>query len=88
MVRENAATKARRYLTEGRVVITVVRAGCVMARVRGDGAIHDAGYLRGRWYCSCPARTDQCAHLRALRMVTAPDLSTDIVDHRTIERTT
>lgn len=84
-MRENAASKARRYLVEGRVVVTVVRTGGVMARVRGDGRVWDAGYLQGRWYCNCWARTDQCAHLRALRLITAPDLTeSTIVDHRTI----
>ena len=73
-MRDNAALKARRYLTEGRVIITRVSDRIVAARVRGDGAIYDSTWQAGTWSCNCPALTDQCAHLRALRLVTAPDL--------------
>ena len=73
-MRENAASKAKRYLTEGRVVITQVVPGRVDAIVRGDGSIHAAGYRSGTWACSCPARTADCSHLRALRLTTAVDL--------------
>ena len=75
MTREKAATKARRYLVEGRVILIRVSDGAVTARVRGDGAIWDASYHAGRWSCTCPARSDQCCHLRAVRMVTAPDIT-------------
>ncbi len=75
MTRENAATKARRYLTEGRVIVTHARPGhSVHATIRGDGTIHHAYWRSGAWVCDCPVRTDQCAHLIALRLVTAPDL--------------
>lgn len=72
--REGAQAKARRYLVEGRVVLLRVAPGLVVARVRGDGAVHRCGYEHGAWWCSCPARTDQCAHLVAVRLTTAPDL--------------
>lgn len=72
--REGAPTKGRRYLTEGRVVVLEARRGHVRARVRGDGAFYDCGYSNGGWWCMCEARTDQCSHLVALRLVTAPDL--------------
>ena len=74
-MRENAAAKGRRYLTEGRVIVTAARAGhYVRAAIRGDGTVYRAGWDAGTWWCRCPARTDQCAHLAALRLVTAPDL--------------
>ena len=75
MPRENAATRARRILTEGRVIVTAVRPGVlVRAAVRGDGTVWRCGWDGGSWWCKCPVRTDQCAHLIALRLVTAPDL--------------
>ena len=73
-MRENAATKAGRYLVEGRVVITRVAAGRVDALIRGDGAVYAAGYRNGAWNCDCSARSDACSHLRALRLTTAVDL--------------
>ena len=73
MTRENAYSKARRYLVEGRVIVTRVSDRIVAARVRGDGAIYDSMWQAGVWSCSCVARTDQCAHLRALRLITAPE---------------
>jgi uncharacterized Zn finger protein len=75
MPRENAAVKARRYLTEGRIILTEVTAGHVAASVRGDGAIYTATYAYGTWRCTCPARSDGCCHLKALRLVTAPEVS-------------
>jgi len=73
MPRESAATKGRRYLTEGRVVIEVVGPGHVSAVIRGEGAIYRTMYSRGAWWCSCPARRD-CAHIRALKLVVAVDV--------------
>lgn len=75
-MRENAAAKARRYLAEGRVILTRVSDRVVSARVPGDGAIYDVVYVRGRWSCTCPALTNQCAHCRAVRLVTAPEAGT------------
>lgn len=80
MTRENAVSKAKRYLAEGRLVIIETRPGYVEATARGDGAIHRLGYLRGRWWCACPARSTQCSHLRALRLVTCPDLPDPLGD--------
>ena len=79
MPRENAATKARRYLGEGRLIVLQVKAGrpgYVRAVCRGDGQMHRQTY-NGRWSCTCPALTDQCSHLTALRMVVAVDLEQD-----------
>ena len=67
---ENAAAKGRRYLTEGRLQVWAVTGRRIAAVCRGDGAIYHPGYDAGRWYCDCPAKTDRCAHLVALRLVT------------------
>jgi uncharacterized Zn finger protein len=72
-MRETVAEKARRYLTEGRVIVTDARPGQVSAVIRGDGAVWLTGYRSGTWTCSCPNRTD-CTHRRALRLITAPDI--------------
>ena len=74
-MRENAYMKSRRYLVEGRVILTGIGQGIVTARVRGDGAIHDVSYSGGEWACTCPATSDQCSHCRAVRLVTSPEVS-------------
>jgi uncharacterized Zn finger protein len=71
-LREGAAAKGRRYLTEGRLVVLSVHRGRVEALCRGDGHRWRCGY-DGDWWCRCPAR-GVCAHLTALRLVVAPDL--------------
>jgi hypothetical protein len=73
--RESAYLKARRYLTEGRVIVTHLDQFGVSARVRGDGAIWSVEYGAGVWTCTCPARSDQCSHCRAVRLVTSPEVS-------------
>jgi len=71
MTRESVPEKAARYLREGRLVVTAVSGDYVAALARGDGAIHQLGHEPGRgWWCSCPVRSDRCAHLAALRSVT------------------
>jgi uncharacterized Zn finger protein len=72
-MRENAHDKARRYLAEGRVILTEVTASRVVASIRGDGTIHQANYRNGMWSCSCEARSTSCSHLIAVRLCTAPD---------------
>ncbi len=68
-MRENAASKARRLLVEGRLVVYNVDAEQIRARVRGDsGELHDCGYDARGWWCSCPA-VRRCAHVRALQLV-------------------
>ena len=74
MPRENAEAKARRYLGEGRIVLVSVSDDRVLARVRGDGQVWLVMFEGGAWSCSCPAKTDQCSHLRAVRLVTAVGL--------------
>ena len=71
MPRENAEAKAKRYLGEGRIVLIRVSDERVLARVRGDGRVWLVMFEGGVWSCPCPARTDQCSHLRAVRLVTA-----------------
>jgi hypothetical protein len=71
MVRENAEAKAKRYLGEARVIVVSVSDDRVLARVRGDGSVWLVMFKGGVWFCPCPARTDQCSHLRAVRLVTA-----------------
>lgn len=72
MTRESAERKARRYLTEGRITIVRVAGDDVRALARGDGVIYRCGHVPGPrgWFCTCPARSDRCAHLQALRLVT------------------
>lgn len=73
MPRENAATKGKRYLCEGRVVLTTVTPDRVEARVRGDGVIYSTAWDRRGWWCTCPAR-GRCAHLLAVGHVVAVDI--------------
>ena len=75
MSREDAATKGRRLLAEGRLVVDAVIGDAVTATCRGDsGEVYKVGYEVGSWYCSCPALT-RCSHMTALQLVTvAPPL--------------
>jgi hypothetical protein len=74
MSRENAATKSRRLLAEGRLRVLAVDLENWSARgeCRGDsGAIYDVGRDRGAgWFCSCPAQS-RCSHVFALELVVA-----------------
>jgi uncharacterized Zn finger protein len=74
-MRENAASKGRRYLCEGRLHVETVHPHGVAATCRGDGVRYQLGWQPGPgWWCTCPVLTDQCAHLIALRLVVAVDL--------------
>ncbi len=76
---ENAQAKGRRYLTEGRLIIDLVRGGgrpLIAARARGQGAEYRLGFTDGRWYCTCPARS-VCAHLVSLQLVTTTNSTPD-----------
>lgn len=70
--RESTHDKGRRYLTEGRLTVRQVSRAGVIAFVRGDsGLVYHAEWSPDLdWSCNCPARTDRCAHLVALRLVT------------------
>jgi len=69
-VRENAAAKARRYLTEGRLIVRRVDGPHVLAFCRGDGVMHRIEVHHDDATCSCPAR-GRCSHLLAVGLVTA-----------------
>lgn len=71
MVREDAASKAARYLGEGRVIVEAVSASEVTASVRGSGAVYRVTFRHGSWACPCPARSE-CSHLLAVKAVVAP----------------
>jgi hypothetical protein len=70
-VRESVDSKARRYLVEARVRILACddEAGLIEAEVRGDSRLYSTGRDAEGWYCSCAARTPDCSHVRALRLV-------------------
>lgn len=69
--RENASTKARRLLVEGRVLIRRVLDGEVRALVRGDsGELREVVFERSQWFCSCPSRGGSCSHTLAVMSVT------------------
>jgi hypothetical protein len=71
MTRETIEAKARRYLTEGRLVVTRVLGDEVTAVCMGETGAYDLGHAPGcGWWCSCPVRTDRCSHLAALWLVT------------------
>jgi uncharacterized Zn finger protein len=72
MTRESAHDKGRRYLIEGRLTVRQVSHNGAVAFVRGDsGLVYRAEWSPDLgWACNCLARTDQCAHLVALRLVT------------------
>lgn len=71
VTRESAEAKARRYLSEGRVVVQLVGPAGVLARVRGQGTEHRVSLTSAGWHCTCPAFRD-CSHLLAVGLVTAP----------------
>jgi hypothetical protein len=66
---ETIDQKARRYLTEGRLVVELVNGDEIRARCRGGGAVYELGLEAGEWWCGCAAR-GRCAHLTALQLVT------------------
>ena len=70
--RENVATKAIRYLVEGRIMIRSVGPQGVRAHARGQGHVYNVAYEGGAgWSCSCPARTPKCCHIVATQLVVA-----------------
>ncbi len=69
MPRENAETKGRRYLVEGRLVVEHVGGQTIRAHCRGGGTVYMLGADGGDWWCECPA-LGLCSHLIALQLVT------------------
>ena len=68
-MRENAETKARRYLCEARLNIFEVSTETIAALCRGDGVVYELGWNHAdEWHCTCRAMTPKCAHLLALRL--------------------
>jgi hypothetical protein len=72
MPRETLEAKALRLLVEGRLLVLLVDAEHIEARVRGSDAEHVTGYRRGGWWCSCQAHRfgRRCSHIAALQLVT------------------
>ncbi len=69
VVRENAESKSRRYLGEGRLTVEHVDARRVEATCRGSGAVYAVAWTLGEgWTCSCPA-LGRCSHRLALMAV-------------------
>jgi uncharacterized Zn finger protein len=71
-MRENAHTKARRLLVEGRIRVISVSEddGHVTAEVRGDSArVYVVSYDNGTWCCDC-ATFGVCSHIKAVQLVT------------------
>lgn len=66
--RENAESKGRRYLVEGRLSVAHYGPDKIQATCKGTEKTHALGYERGSWWCSCPAR-GRCSHLVALQLV-------------------
>jgi hypothetical protein len=69
-MREDAITRGKRLVSEGRLIVSHVSGRSIAGICRGDsGEIHRLGHDPGRgWWCACPARST-CAHLRALMLV-------------------
>jgi uncharacterized Zn finger protein len=71
-VTENAETKGRRYLVEGRLELQCVGHDVVLARCLGDeGDVYNVRWdgARRAWKCDCPAYGPRCAHVLALAHV-------------------
>ena len=89
MTRETVEAKARRYLGEGRLVVTQVLGDHVSAVCQGDTGAYDLGYSPGRgWWCYCPVRDDRCSHLATLMLVTIRRRGAPIINSVTESTTT
>jgi hypothetical protein len=80
MPREAADVKALRYLSSARLIVTKVDGRAIEAVCRGDsGVVYTLGWEAiPKWWCSCPAVRDHCAHLIALRRVALVPGSTSL----------
>lgn len=71
IARENAATRAQRLLLEGRVMVRYWGVDRGQAWVRGDsGMVRKVEVQGDEWTCTCPALSQACAHIRAVKAVT------------------
>ena len=70
MTREDAVTKGRRLLVEGRVNVLLAVEYRIDAAVRGDsGELHRVRFDNTLgWRCSCSSRS-RCSHLVATQLV-------------------
>jgi hypothetical protein len=68
---ETISQKARRYLSEGRLIVVSLCEGEITASCRGSDEDYWLGFdpKRQAWWCACPARS-RCCHLEALQLVT------------------
>jgi len=66
--RENAETRGKRYLVEGRLTVREVSSTRILATCRGTGSTWSLGFMNGVWFCECPARS-RCSHLWSLLLV-------------------
>jgi hypothetical protein len=67
-LRENAESKARRYLVEGRLEVQQLGGDGVLARCLGDeGDVYHVRWdgQRRAWPCDSPAYGPRCAHALA-----------------------
>ncbi len=68
--REDAATKARRLLGEGRVTVRHLSDDRIEASVRGDSArLYSVTWTPAGWSCPCDALMAHCSHVRAAQLV-------------------
>jgi uncharacterized Zn finger protein len=68
--REDAQTKARRLLAEGRVTLRHLEPDRIGASVRGDSAcVYRVGWEPSGWHCDCAAVSIRCSHVRAVMLV-------------------
>lgn len=71
-MREAVDAKARRYLSDARVRVLHCdeEAAIIEAEIRGDSRLYSTGRDADGWFCSSAARTVDCSHVRALRLIT------------------
>lgn len=74
MGREDALSKGKRYLAEGRLLVHSVGDRSIRGTCRGLGRTYRCGWdwdgeWNGDWFCTCPAR-GRCSHVLALQLVT------------------
>jgi uncharacterized Zn finger protein len=75
-MRENARSKARRLLAEGRVTLRRIGPDAIVARVRGDSAREYAvAWNPSGWFCPCDA-VGRCSHILAVMLVVLEPLPT------------
>jgi uncharacterized Zn finger protein len=74
MPHESAEDKALRYLASARIRLVLVNDRTVRGIARGSDRFYRFGWdPPDSWFCTCPARSDKCCHLRGAQLVcTAP----------------